>query len=73
MPLPEKKQCHFCLNDVDFIDWKDHETLRNFLTHQYKIAPRKRTGVCAKHHRRLSRAIKRARIAALIPFTPRKR
>ena len=65
-----KKQCYFCVNDVGFIDWKDTDSLRNFLTHQFKIAPKKRTGVCAKHQRRLSKAIKRARIAAMLPFTP---
>lgn len=73
MPKQEPKQCHFCVNDVNFVDWKDIEVLKSFLTHQYKIAPRKRTGVCAKHQRRLARAIKRARIAAVLPFTTRKR
>ncbi len=68
-----QKQCYFCVNDVDFIDWKDTEILKKFISPQYKITPRKKNGVCAKHQRRLTKAIKRARIAALLPFTPVRR
>ena len=69
----EEKQCYFCVNDVQVVDYKDTENLKTFLTHQYKIAPRARSGLCAKHQRQVSRAIKRARIAAMLPFTPVKR
>ncbi len=66
----EQKQCHFCVNNSAKVDWKNVEQLKTFLTYQYKIGPRSRTGLCAKHQRRVARAIKRARIAALLPFTP---
>ena len=69
----EPKQCYFCTNDVDVIDFKETNALKNFLTHQYKIAPRKKNGNCSRHQRRVANAIKRARIAALIPFTQHKR
>lgn len=68
----EKKQCYFCTNDIDAFEYKDVTLLKNFLTHQYKIASRVRTGTCAKHQRRVANAIKRARIAALLPFTQHK-
>jgi small subunit ribosomal protein S18 len=66
----EQKQCHFCMNHIENVDWKNAELLKKYLTYQYKIAPRARTGLCAKHQRMVSRGIKRARIAALLPFTP---
>lgn len=69
----ETKQCYFCTNDIEVPDFKDVVLLKNFLTHQYKIAPRRRTGACAKHQRRVAKIIKRARIAALLPFTPHQR
>ncbi|MBI2454472.1 MAG: 30S ribosomal protein S18 [Parcubacteria group bacterium] len=69
----ETKQCYFCTNDVDVVDFKETAILRNFLTHQYKIAPRKRTGTCSRHQRRVANSIKRARIAALLPFTQHQR
>jgi small subunit ribosomal protein S18 len=68
--LPAKpKQCHFCVNNVDDIDYKDIQTLRRFISSYSKIVPRKRSGVCAKHQRKLSQAIKRARVMSLLPFT----
>lgn len=69
----EVKQCYFCTNDIDVIDFKEAAGLKNFLTHQYKIASSARTGNCAKHQRRIATAIKRARIAGLLPFTQHKR
>ena len=68
----EKTQCYFCTNDIDAFDFKDSVLLKNFLTHQYKIAPRQRTGTCARHQRRVASAIKQARQAALLPFTQHK-
>ena len=68
-PLQKPKQCHFCINNVKQIDYKDIQTLRRFISSYAKIVPRKRSGVCAKHQRKLANAIKRARIMALLPFT----
>ena len=69
-PLNNKpKNCHFCVNNVPEIDYKDTQTLRRFISSYAKIVPRKRSGVCAKHQRKLSNAIKRARTMALLPFT----
>lgn len=50
------------------IDYKDAETLKRFLNSAAKILPKKETGACAKHQRKLSQAIKRARFLALLPF-----
>lgn len=62
-----KKFCHLC--EVDGrVDYKDVELVSKYLTHNLKIASRKMTGACAKHQRRISNAIKRARIVALIPY-----
>ena len=63
-----KKVCAFCVDKSDAIDYKDVNKLKKFVTEKGKILPRRMTGVCAKHQRMLSSAIKRARIAALLPF-----
>ena len=63
------KVCAFCADKSRRIDYKNPEPLRRFLTGQGKIRPRRQTGVCAKHQRRLAREIKRARHLALLPFT----
>ncbi|MBN1779179.1 MAG: 30S ribosomal protein S18 [Candidatus Buchananbacteria bacterium] len=69
-PINQKpKQCNFCVNNINYIDYKDAVTLKRFTSSYAKIAPRKRSGVCAKHQRSLATAIKRARIMALLPFT----
>ncbi len=52
------------------IDYKDVGRLRRFISDRSKMEARRKTGVCSKHQRALSRAIKRARILALIPFSP---
>ena len=64
----KKKVCIFCVDKVTEIDYKDVQKLRKFITESGKIAPRRSTGVCAKHQRLLSTAIKRARVADLLPF-----
>jgi len=61
-------QCYFCKNQIKDIGWKDVEILQRFLSISAKIKPRKKTGACAKHQRKLSKAIKRARIMGLLPF-----
>src|SRR4030066_1069775 len=63
------KVCAFCAEKAD-IDYKDIARLRRYVSDRGKIQPRRRTGVCAKHQRRLSLAIKRARYLALLPSTP---
>ena len=65
--LNKRSHCYYCINQVD-IDYKDTKHLRRSLSSYGKIVPRKRSGVCASHQRQLSRAIKRARIMALLPF-----
>ncbi len=63
-----KRECYFCKQNMRDIDYKDLATLRRFISSYGKIAPRKRSGSCAKHQRKVSLAIKRARIMALLPF-----
>ena len=65
---PRRKVCSFCVDKVDTIDQKDIAKLRKYMTEKGKILPRRMTGVCAQHQRTLASAIKRARIAALLPF-----
>ncbi|HDD52667.1 MAG: 30S ribosomal protein S18 [Aquificota bacterium] len=65
----KKKVCRFCADEIQEIDYKDVKRLRNYLTERGKIVPRRISGTCAKHQRQLARAVKRARILALLPFT----
>lgn len=65
-----RKICSFCVDKVKYIDYKDVGRLRRFISDRYKMEARRKTGVCSKHQRMLSRAIKRARLLALIPFSP---
>jgi len=64
-----RKVCAFCVDKIDFIDYKDAGKLRRYITERGKIEPRRKTGTCARHQRRLTLAIKRARLIALLPFT----
>jgi len=64
----KKKVCRFCVERVDFIDYKKVEMLQPFLQERGKILPRRMTGTCSKHQRWLGVAIKRARNIALLPF-----
>lgn len=66
---PRKKVCNFCVDRVDEIDYKDVEKLRKYVSDKGKILPRRVTGTCAKHQRKVTEAIKRARTVALLPFT----
>lgn len=66
-----KKSCAFCAKKIKEIDYKDVETLKNYISFQGRILPKKRTGVCSKHQRKLALAIKRARHIALLPFIRR--
>jgi small subunit ribosomal protein S18 len=65
----ERKACYFCVSNVKDIDYKDEAVLRKFISSYGKIVPRRRSGVCAKHQRKLALAIKRARILGILPFT----
>ena len=65
---PRKKVCIFCQEKVEVIDYKDVARLKKFVTESGKMLPRRMSGTCAKHQRELSKAIKRARVAALLPF-----
>jgi small subunit ribosomal protein S18 len=67
-PLQRARYCFFCVNGIEYIDYKNSELLRRFTSSYAKIVPRKRSGVCSKHQRKLSQAIKRARIMSLLPF-----
>ena len=63
----KRKVCHFCVNKISNIDYKDTNTLRRYISDQNKIESSRKTGVCPKHQRGLSTAIKRARILSLVP------
>jgi len=65
---PSRRVCAFCANKVEVIDYKDPGKLHGYISDRGKIAPRRRTGACAKHQRVLARAIKRARHLALLPY-----
>ncbi|HEX4642414.1 MAG TPA: 30S ribosomal protein S18 [Candidatus Acidoferrales bacterium] len=64
----KKKVCRFCVEHVDFIDYKRVEMLQPFVQERGKILPRRMTGTCSRHQRWLGEAIKRARNIALLPF-----
>lgn len=64
-----RKVCAFCVDHVREIDYKDVSRLRRYLSDRGKIEPRRKTGTCAKHQRRLSVALKNARHMALMPYT----
>ncbi len=64
-----RKYCRFTAEGVTEIDYKDIETLKNYVTETGKIVPSRITGTNARYQRQLSRAIKRARYLALLPYT----
>ena len=63
-----KKVCTFCVEKSEFIDYKDTQKLRRFISERAKILPSRVTGTCAAHQRELTVAIKRARQLALLPY-----
>ncbi len=67
--LGRRKVCPFCADRSLTIDYKNPVALRRFITERGKMVPRRISGVCATHQRRLSLAIKRARHIALLPYT----
>lgn len=69
-PIEEVRECHFCKEKKN-PDFLDYETLRHFISERGKIHSRPRSGVCSKHQRKLTTAVKRARLLALLPFIVR--
>ena len=70
---PRRKYCQFCKDDVEYIDYKDTQMLRKYVTDRGKIKPRRVTGACTQHQRDIAEAVKRARVMALIAATARRR
>ena len=66
---PRRKVCAFCVEKAEYIDYKDVNKLKKYMTERGKIVPRRISGTCARHQRKLTTAIKRARVVALLPFT----
>ncbi|MBT4917720.1 30S ribosomal protein S18 [Candidatus Peregrinibacteria bacterium] len=71
MPTYKGRKCQFCDSNINYIDYKNINLLQKFITQYKKIAPKYYKGTCLKHQKRLSNAIKNARIVALAPFTPK--
>ena len=65
-----RKVCAFCADKNIIIDYKDTARLSRYISERAKIDPRRRSGTCARHQRKLSEAIKNARLLALLPFVP---
>jgi small subunit ribosomal protein S18 len=65
---PKKKFCRFCQRNIKIIDYKSVEILKKYIPDRGKISPRRITGTCAFHQRKLSLAVKRARLMALLPY-----
>ncbi len=65
------KSCFYCVNNKTAIDYKDVVNMRRFVSSYMKIAPQRRSGLCAKHQRQVANAIKRARQASLMPYQPK--
>lgn len=65
---PVKRNCVFCKTDTD-PNYKDIETLKKYVSERTKILGKARTGICAKHQRKVGREVKRARALGLLPFT----
>ena len=65
-----RKVCGFCVNKVTHIDYKNADLLKNYVSDRFKMDARRKTGTCSRHQRALAHAIKRARILALLPYSP---
>ncbi|HEY7838364.1 MAG TPA: 30S ribosomal protein S18 [Terriglobales bacterium] len=63
-----RKVCKFCVERIDKIDYKDYHLLQQFVAERGKIIPRRISGACTQHQRKLTRAIKQARQIAMLPF-----
>ena len=69
MAFRRRKYCKFCEEKVVYIDYKDTEMLSGYIPERAKVSPRRVTGTCAMHQRKVQTAIKQARNIALLPFT----
>jgi small subunit ribosomal protein S18 len=69
--VQKAKTCYYCVNGINEADYKDDQILRKFISSYGKIAPQRRSGLCAKHQRKVAMAVKRARFLALLPYTAR--
>ena len=65
---PRRKVCRFCQRNVRDIDYKNVDILKRYILERGKISPRRMTGTCAFHQRKISTAIKRARLLAMLPY-----
>lgn len=65
---PKRKYCRFCERNIKDIDYKNVDILRRYIPERGKIAPRRVTGTCSFHQRKLATAIKRSRLLALLPY-----
>ena len=65
---PRRKFCQFCKDDVEYIDYKDTQMLRKYVTDRGKIEAAPRDGACTQHQRDIANAVKRAREMALMPY-----
>lgn len=63
-----RKYCQFCKDNTEYIDYKDTQMLRKYITDRGKIKPRRVTGACTQHQHDIAMAIKRARVMALVPY-----
>jgi small subunit ribosomal protein S18 len=62
--------CYFCKKNIKEVDFKDTNTLQNYISRASKVKGKKKTGLCSKHQRKITLAIKRARFLALMPYIP---
>lgn len=68
---PTRRYCYFCREKVDYIDYKDVGLLKRFISDKGKIRPRRVTGTCTQHQKKLAKAVKNAREMALLPYSTR--
>lgn len=69
MPNYQNRKCQLCVDNIKHIDYKNIGLLHKYLTQYCKIVPKYYSGACLRHQKKLSRAVKNARIMALIPYT----
>ena len=65
---PRRRVCEFCADKNKVLDYKDVKEMQKYVSDHGKILPRRATGTCAKHQRKVAKQVKRARIVALLPF-----
>jgi small subunit ribosomal protein S18 len=68
MRMKRRKICRYCENKIEYVDYKDERLLRRFINERGKLIPRRVSGNCARHQRKITIAVKRARIMAILAF-----